>query len=45
MVFQKPSPFALTVYENVAYGLHHRYGLNRNQVTAVVKQALVDANL
>ena len=45
MVFQKPSPFALTVYENVAYGLRRRYRLNHRQLKTVVNQALTDANL
>jgi phosphate transport system ATP-binding protein len=45
MVFQKPSPFPKTIYENVAYGLRIQ-GVNRRRVLdECVQRALQDAAL
>jgi phosphate transport system ATP-binding protein len=40
MIFQKPSPFPMTVFDNVAYGLRQHYRLNRSQLTDRVEHAL-----
>jgi phosphate transport system ATP-binding protein len=45
MIFQKPTPFPMTVFENVAYGLHLHYRLNKNEITARVESALKQAAL
>jgi phosphate transport system ATP-binding protein len=46
MVFQKPNPFPMSVYDNVAYGprLHAR-GMSRADLDALVEQSLRDAAL
>jgi len=33
MIFQKPSPFPMTVFDNVAYGLRQHYKMNRAELT------------
>jgi phosphate transport system ATP-binding protein len=40
MIFQKPSPFPMTVFENVAYGLRQHYRLNRSELSTRVEDAL-----
>jgi len=40
MIFQKPSPFPMTVFENVAYGLRQHYKLNRGELSDRVEDAL-----
>jgi phosphate transport system ATP-binding protein len=40
MVFQRPNPFPKSIFENVAYGLHIKGGLNRHQVADRVEQSL-----
>jgi len=45
MIFQKPTPFPMSVYDNVAYGLKLHYKLSRGQTTQRVEQALVQAAL
>jgi phosphate transport system ATP-binding protein len=45
MIFQKPSPFPMSVYENVAYGLKLHYRLSRSQVRDRVEDALRRAAL
>jgi phosphate transport system ATP-binding protein len=40
MIFQKPSPFPMTVFDNVAYGLRQHYKLNRSELTDRVEHAL-----
>jgi phosphate transport system ATP-binding protein len=40
MIFQKPSPFPMTVFDNVAYGLRQHYKLNRSELSMRVKDAL-----
>jgi phosphate transport system ATP-binding protein len=48
MVFQRPNPLPLSVYENVVFGLriHHRRGeLNRARLDAAVEQALREVGL
>jgi len=40
MIFQKPSPFPMTVFDNVAYGLRQHYRLNRADLSNRVEDAL-----
>jgi phosphate transport system ATP-binding protein len=40
MIFQKPSPFPMTVFDNVAYGLRQHYRLSRGELTDRVEHAL-----
>ena len=40
MIFQKPSPFPMTVFDNVAYGLRQHYRLNRSELSMRVEDAL-----
>ncbi len=40
MIFQKPSPFPMTVFDNVAYGLRQHYRLNRAELAERVEHAL-----
>src|SRR5574337_1753139 len=45
MVFQKPVPFPMTIFENVAYGIRHHEKLSRSQMDERVEQALHAAAL
>jgi len=45
MIFQKPSPFPMSVFENVAYGLRVHYRLSRSEVAGRVESALRRAAL
>jgi phosphate transport system ATP-binding protein len=45
MVFQKPVPFPMTIFENVAYGIRHHERLNRSEMEGRVEQALRSAAL
>jgi phosphate transport system ATP-binding protein len=40
MVFQKPVPFPMTIYENVAYGIRHHERLSKSDMDTRVEQAL-----
>jgi phosphate transport system ATP-binding protein len=40
MVFQKPVPFPMSIYDNVAYGIRHYEKLPRSEMDARVEQAL-----
>ncbi len=40
MIFQKPSPFPMTVFDNVAYGLRQHYKLSRSELADRVEDAL-----
>lgn len=40
MVFQKPVPFPMTIYENVAYGIRHHERLSKADMDVRVEQAL-----
>jgi len=45
MVFQKPNPFPMTIYDNIAYG-PRIHGIKRRQVLdEIVEQSLTDAAL
>ncbi|MGN6223628.1 phosphate ABC transporter ATP-binding protein PstB [Pseudoxanthomonas sp.] len=45
MVFQKPVPFPMTIYENVAYGIRHHERIGRADMDVRVEQALRQAAL
>ena len=45
MVFQKPVPFPMSIYDNVAYGIQHHEKLPRKQMDERVEQALTQAAL
>ncbi len=45
MVFQRPVPFPLSIFDNVAFGLKQHYRLSRGEVAARVEEALKAAAL
>ncbi len=45
MIFQKPTPFPMSVFENVAYGLRLHYSLSRSEIVGKVESALRGAAL
>ena len=45
MIFQRPTPFPLSVFENVAYGLKLHYRLSRREIAERVEKALTRAVL
>jgi phosphate transport system ATP-binding protein len=45
MIFQKPTPFPLSVFENVAYGLKLHYALPKTELADRVESALKKAAL
>ncbi|OPX39934.1 MAG: phosphate ABC transporter ATP-binding protein [Desulfobacteraceae bacterium 4484_190.1] len=45
MIFQKPTPFPMSVFENVAYGLKLHYKLSKTDLEMRVEQALRSAAL
>ncbi|HQT94207.1 MAG TPA: phosphate ABC transporter ATP-binding protein PstB [Thermoanaerobaculaceae bacterium] len=45
MIFQKPTPFPLTVYENLAYGLRLHYRVKGSELDDRIEQALRAAAL
>ena len=45
MVFQKPVPFPMTIFENVAYGIRHHERLGKADMTVRVEHALRQAAL
>jgi phosphate transport system ATP-binding protein len=45
MIFQKPTPFPLSIFENVAYGLRMHYRMSRNELAQRVEAALRQAAL
>ncbi len=45
MIFQKPSPFPMSVFDNVAYGLKINYKLKKGELAYRVEQALQRAAL
>ena len=40
MIFQKPTPFPMSVFENVAYGLKMHYALSKSELADRVEDAL-----
>jgi len=45
MVFQKPNPFPMSIYENVAYGVKIAYRRPQAELDEIVESALKDAAL
>jgi phosphate transport system ATP-binding protein len=45
MIFQKPTPFPMSVFENVAYGLRMHYSLSKSELADRVEDALRRAAL
>jgi phosphate transport system ATP-binding protein len=45
MIFQKPTPFPMSVFDNVAYGLRMHYMLNKSEMADRVEEALQRAAL
>jgi phosphate transport system ATP-binding protein len=45
MVFQKPNPFPLSIYDNIAYGVKVMGRKNRGELDEIVESALVNAAL
>ena len=45
MIFQKPTPFPMTVFDNVAYGLKMHYSMSGSEIEARVETALKGAAL
>jgi phosphate transport system ATP-binding protein len=45
MVFQKPVPFPMTIFENVAYGIRHHERLSKAEMAVRVESALRQAAL
>jgi len=45
MVFQKPVPFPMTIFENVAYGIRHHERIGKADMESRVEQALRQAAL
>ena len=45
MVFQKPTPFDMSIYDNVAFGPRSHGVKDKKILDKIVKQALIDAAL
>lgn len=45
MVFQKPNPFPMSVYDNIAYGPRVHGIRNKGKLDQIVEQSLIDAAL
>jgi len=45
MIFQKPTPFPMSVFDNVAYGLKQHYRISRSELREKVETALQQAAL
>ncbi|GAB6070347.1 phosphate ABC transporter ATP-binding protein PstB [Thiomicrorhabdus hydrogeniphila] len=45
MIFQKPTPFPMTIYENIAYGLRLSGIKDRNDIEEIIIKSLQDAAL
>ncbi len=45
MIFQKPSPFPMSIFENVAYGLKLHYKISKSELSERVEKALDQAAL
>ena len=45
MIFQKPTPFPMTVFDNIAWGLKLHYKLSKREISERVEQALKGAAL
>jgi phosphate transport system ATP-binding protein len=45
MIFQKPTPFPMSIFDNIAYGLKLYDGYSANEIAGRVEKALQDAAL
>jgi len=45
MIFQKPTPFPMSVFDNIAYGLKQHYHINRSELSDRIETALQQAAL
>jgi phosphate transport system ATP-binding protein len=45
MIFQKPTPFPMSVFDNVAYGLKMHYKIGKRELADRVEEALIGAAL
>ncbi len=45
MVFQKPVPFPMSIYDNIAYGIRHHERISKSEMDMRVEQALRQAAL
>ena len=45
MVFQRPTPFPMTIYENIAFGVRLHRRVDRNEMDEIVERALTRAAL
>jgi len=45
MVFQRPNPFPLSIYENIAFGLKIHSSVKRGEIDEVVQQSLQQVDL
>ncbi len=45
MIFQKPTPFPMSIFDNVAYPLRLHYKLSKSEIADKVEKALQDAGL
>ncbi len=45
MIFQKPTPFPMSVFDNVAYPLRLHFKLSRSEIAERVEQALIGASI
>lgn len=45
MVFQRPNPFPMSIFDNVAYGLKLQNGRSRSEIKRIVKASLEKADL
>ncbi len=45
MIFQKPTPFPMTVFDNIAYGIRLHYKVTKNELAIKVEKALKSAAL
>ena len=45
MVFQRPNPFPLSIYENIAFGLKIHNSVSRNMLDQAVQESLKQVNL
>ncbi len=43
MIFQKPTPFPMSIFDNIAFGLKLHYRLNKGQIAERVEDALRNA--
>jgi phosphate transport system ATP-binding protein len=45
MIFQKPTPFPMSIMDNIAYGLRLQSGMSRSEIEGRVEKTLQDAAL